>query len=219
MKKNAQLLQASYFFHEASQSLCLTLAKIGKPLRLKKKAILFLEQTEGNAIYLLIEGSIQIHKTNLDGTEIVIRTIKAGEIFAEVILFEENLYPVTAIALTNAKVLSLAKKDILKLLNNEGFRNDFIAMLMHKQRYLAERVRFLTSYDVEERFRIFLSQQYSERNLIAPKISKKDMAAAIGTSPETFSRMIRKLKKEKLLEWKGKTIRLTLEFWKNNPEV
>jgi CRP-like cAMP-binding protein len=44
--------------------------------------------------------------------------------------------------------------------------------------------------------------------LIQTKLSKKDFAAAIGTTPETLSRLILRLKKEGRIEWEGKTIRV-----------
>ena len=47
------------------------------------------------------------------------------------------------------------------LLMEETFRCDFIAMLMRKQRYLAERILYLTAHEVEDRFFSF-----SESNLV-----------------------------------------------------
>ena len=81
-------------------------------------------------------------------------------------------------------------------------------MLMRKQRYLADRIRQLSTANVEERFFNFLRDQYGADEEIEVAISKKQIAAAIGVTPETFSRLIRKLTREKKLSWTGKRLRL-----------
>ena len=131
------------------------------------------------------------------------------------ILFEKSRYPVSAIVCTDAEVIELPRAGFLKLLNEEDFRNDFMAMLMHKQRYLAERIQQLTSMDVEARFVEFLREHYGEKSEITPDLSKKDIASAIGATPETFSRLLQKLEQRDGFSWKGKTIRLTPGFWEN----
>ena len=52
----------------------------------------------------------------------------------------------------------------------------------------------------------FLREQYGDRKTVHLAVSKKDIAAAIGTTPETLSRLILKLKKRRILVWKGRTI-------------
>ena len=209
----AQAVCECEFFRGLARATCEQLAAYSRVRSLRKRETLFLEQSKGSAIFLLVEGSIGLTKTTPDGSAVVIRTVKRGETFGEVILFEQDRYPVTATALAASKVMGFARLDILRLLEHAPFRNDFIAMLMRKQRYLAERVRYLTAYDVEQRFALFLKEQYGERPQLTPTISKKDIAAAIGATPETFSRLLQRLKRERLVQWKGKTLLLRPAFW------
>lgn len=208
-----KLIRNARFFSELSEAACEKLARLSHRQTVKKRDILFMEGSKGGAIYLLVSGSIQLVKTNLDGKETVIKTVKQGELFAEVILFEKPRYPVTAIARTEAEVIELPRPGFLKLLDEPEFRNDFMAMLMAKQRYLAERIQQLTSMDVEERFREFLREHYGEKATLTPDLSKKDIASAIGATPETFSRLLQKLEKRGDFSWKSKTIRVAGSFW------
>ena len=75
-----------------------------------------------------------------------------------------------------------------------------------------ERILSLTSRDVEERFFAFLEEQYGRRERYTIPMSKKDVAAAIGTIPETFSRLLQRLKAEGL-HWDGEELILTKGFW------
>ena len=159
------LIRTAKFFNGLSEEACRRLANLSRQRELRRNDILFMEESEGKAVYLLVSGSLQLVKTSLDGHETVIKTVKTGELFAEVILFEKPRYPVTALARTLAEVIEIPRNGFLNLLDELEFRNDFIAMLMAKQRYLAERIQQLTSMDVEKRFIEFLREHCESRRL------------------------------------------------------
>lgn len=190
------------------------LARICSVQSVKKRDYLFHEGEKGSSMFLLIGGNIQLHKNTEDGREVVIRVIKPGEVFAEVVLFERERYPVSARAVANADVLVFPREGIHRLLAEESFRSGFIAMLMAKQRYLTERIQELTTKDVEQRFFMFLRSQYGEREVIKTPLSKKDIAAAIGTTPESLSRLIQRLTDEEIIDWKGREIRMLADPWR-----
>ena len=204
--KGYQFLAESSFFKDLSKESVKALAEICSVKELKKRDFLFREGEPARAIYLLRRGAIQLHKTAPDGTEVVIKIVQPCEVFAEVVLFERENYPVTAVALANSDVIVFPRADVHRLLNTEGFRNDFIAMLMRKQRYLAERIVQQQAHDVEGRLLWFLKEQFGNQKTVTLSISKKDIAGAIGTTPETLSRLFLRLKKKKLLTWTGKTM-------------
>jgi CRP-like cAMP-binding protein len=66
---------------------------------------------------------------------------------------------------------------------------------------------------VEERFFLFLKEQYGTRESYDIALSKKDIAAAIFTNPETFSRLLQRLRKNHVLVWEQKKLTLTKGFW------
>ncbi len=201
------------FFKGLSDEHRRELAAICNLKEVKKRDYLFHEGEKGSSMFLLADGNIQLHKNTEDGREVVIRVIKPGEVFAEVVLFEKERYPVSARAVAHAKVLVFPREGIHRLLAEEGFRNDFIALLMAKQRYLAERIQELTTKDVEQRLFAFLRNQYGEKEIIQTPLSKKDIAAAIGTTPESLSRLIQRLHEDKIIDWQGKEIRILENPW------
>jgi CRP/FNR family transcriptional regulator len=207
------IIEQARFFEGISRASKEALARLCLPWEVRKKTVLFHEGDSGEAMFLLARGRVGLHKLTPDGREVVIKVIKPGEVFAEVILFEEKVYPVTSVALTDVLVFKLPRRDLLGLLKQEDFRNDFIAMLLRKQRYLAEKIRQLTSQDVEERLRAFLREQYGERERITAEINKKQIASAIGTTPETLSRLLLQLKRRKLLTWREGIIATAPAFW------
>ena len=201
-------INQSQFFKGLSEAHRQELSAICNVKTVKRRDYLFHEGEKGGNMFLLVDGNLQLHKNTEDGREVVIRVIKPGEVFAEVVLFERERYPVSARAVTDAEVLVFPREGIHRLLDEESFRNGFITMLMAKQRYLTERIQELTTKDVEHRLFTFLRSQYGEKEIIHTPLSKKDIAAAIGTTPESLSRLIQRLHEDKIIDWQGKEIRI-----------
>jgi CRP-like cAMP-binding protein len=209
----ADILARSTLFSNISQASLQAIAEICTPRNLRKKEILFLEGEKGFAVYFLVTGAIQLSKATAE-KEIVIKVLKPGEMFAEVVLFEQDQYPVTAVALKTSMVYAIPTNRFIRLLDDARIRRDFIANLLKKLRYLADQIQYLMLRDIDDRFRLFLLEQYGSNERITPLMSKRDVAAAIGTTPETFSRLLLRLRNEGLLNWQGKSIKTSSGFWK-----
>ena len=214
----AKIIQNTDFFRGIGEAHIASLAGISIPKNIQKKQTLFLEGQHGSAMYLLVYGTMQLHKSTPDGRDIVIRVIGPGEIFAEVVLFEENNYPVSAVALEDCLVLVLPKQQVHCLLAEEAFRNAFISLLMKKQRHLTNRILNLTLHDVQDRFFLFLKEQYGMKEVYNIPLSKKDISAAIFTNPETFSRLLQRLRHNGTLVWEQKKLTLKEGFWEHLDE-
>jgi len=199
-------IRQSTFFKGLSSNHYRELASIVRVQKLKKRGYLFHENEQGENMFLLLGGNLQLHKNTEEGREVVIRVVKPSEVFAEVVLFERDRYPVSARALVDSEVLVFSRDRIHQLLGQEDFRNGFIAMLIGRQRYLAERIQELTTLDIEQRFFNFLQAQYGTKNPIYTPLSKKDIAAAIGTTPESLSRLILRLHEEQVIDWQDHEI-------------
>lgn len=191
------------------------LADICLPKKLKKGEMLFFEGDKGYSVYILVKGNIQLFKSTPKGRESVIKIVKAGELFAEVVLFEENRYPVSGMALSESFVFVIPRHQFVCLLENRNFRDEFIGNLMQKLRYLADRIQYLIGHDMEERLFMFLEEQYGKAEHIVSTLTKKDVAAAIGTTPETLSRLLLRLKNDDRLHWEGSTIRINTSEYRN----
>jgi|WetSurMetagenome_2_1015567.scaffolds.fasta_scaffold03038_1 CRP-like cAMP-binding protein len=207
------LLASSDFFKGISPAARAALAAICIPRALRKNETLFTEGEKGRNMYILAGGSVRVFKSGGGGRESVIKIVRPGEIFAEVVLFEEDEYPASAVAVTKSRVYIIPKRQFTLLLEDRTFRRDFIGMLMKKQRYLAERIHYLTSCDVEERFVRFLEEQYGRKREYRLLIPKKDVAQAIGATSETFSRLIKRMRDEGKLTVKKDGIIPSGKFW------
>jgi CRP/FNR family transcriptional regulator len=208
------LLERSDFFRSLSAAQRRAVAAICIPRTLRKREMLFREGETGHSMYLMAQGVVQLFKTSSDGKEVVIKLVRPGEIFGEVVLFQQDNFPVSACALTPAQVFLLPKRQFDLLLDDEEFRREFIGMLLAKQRFLAEQIFRLSALDVEQRFYHFLREQFGEREEYLVDVTKRDVAAAIDALPETLSRLLLKLKEEGVVQWEGESLRVRQGFWK-----
>lgn len=181
--------------------------------RVPRGTLLFAEATEGDAVYVLLSGIVKLFRTSEDGKEAVVRMVHPGELFAELILFDEPRYPVSASAVVASEVVEISRGHMQDLLTDEHFRNVFVANLIEKLRYLAEQVYVLSSCDVAERLFRFLKERYGRRERYELALSKKDMAAAIATVPETLSRTLRRLEAAGEIRWNGAVLEVAPAAW------
>ena len=209
------ILENIDFFKGVSKKSRQALASICIPKTLKKNEVLFSEGDVGLSLYILVTGSIRVFKSAPNGRDTIIKVIGPGELFAEVVLFEQETYPASAAAIKTSTVYVLPRRRFHGLLDAPDFRNDFILMLMKKQRYLAGRLHALSAFDVEERFVRFLLEHYEKKNDYYIPLSKKDIASAIGTVPETLSRLLNRMQREGKLSVKGKSIVIGKGFWED----
>jgi CRP-like cAMP-binding protein len=213
------LLEQSDFFRSLSPARRRSVGAICIPKTVSRRQMLFMEGEVGHSMYLMAQGVVQLFKTSPDGKEVVIKLVRPGEIFGEVVLFQKDRYPVSACALTPVQVFLLPRRQFDLLLDDEEFRREFIGMLLEKQRFLADQIFRLSALDVEQRFFHFLREQYGEREEYVVDVTKREMAAAIDALPETLSRLLLKLKEEGSIQWEGDALRVKKGFWSDRPEA
>ena len=208
------LRQSSLFHFLSEQDREEIIKKSGGTATFKKGKQLFLEGDIANYFYIVLEGRIQISRQSIEGKKVVLKDMLQGDSFAEIILFEENKYPATATAEEDSIVLRLDKKQFRKHLENKKINEAFILNLLKKLRFLARKVELFNNAKVSDRFYHFIETYYGKKERFIIKESKKEIASKIGTIPETFSRMISKLKKKgTILSWNKRELILEENFW------
>ncbi len=188
-----------------------SLSKITFVTEKDKRDILFFEGEKGDTIYYLISGLIKLSRTNPEGKETVVHFVHAGELFAEILFYMENRYPVTATVLNHAVLLGISAGKMSQLLEESPrFTMRIIGLLARRLQYFVTMVEQLVNSDVRQRFIAYLLHIAEERKsmrFLLP-VPKGELAALLGTTPETFSRLLRQLASEKIIEIQGKEITL-----------
>ncbi len=175
----------------------------------KKKEIIFLEAQKGKDLYFLLSGNIKLYKTNEEGKEAVIHFVEPGEFFAEIILFLENRYPVSALAIKNSYLLSIDSSKLFKLVEQSpDFAMKLIGVFAQRLNYMANIIKNLSTMDTKEKFLNYLDTIKNSDNTATLNIPKQEIALLLGIKPETFSRVLRQLSDEGAIEIHGRNIKI-----------
>ena len=179
---------------------------------LAKGEYLFREGGAANGFYLVQRGAINVHRVSAAGKEQVIHVFRNGESFAEATLATEKGYPADARALESTHVLQVQKAGFLALLQRrpELALRMLGSMSLHL-RVLVGQLEDLTLKDVETRLANWLIKRCPNPQGTRPvrielAMTKRVLAAELGTVSETFSRTLAKFREQKLLTVKDKVV-------------
>lgn len=215
MPQFRETIKNSLFFGGMSDDLAARMEKMAKPESFARDEMIFFEGDRGDRFFFVSEGLVKIYKSTESAREVVLRHIRSGEMFGEVILFESANYPVNAVAMRDTAVYSIRRDMFMKMLGEQEFVRFFTGNLFRKMRYLADRVTFLNAYDVEERFFLFIDEHFGLKPRITMDLTKAELAEAIGTIPETMSRLLARLKQKELVSWNRDEMMLDVEYAKS----
>jgi CRP-like cAMP-binding protein len=179
---------------------------------LEKGDYLFHEGDVAIGFYVVQSGAINVHRVSPLGKEQVIHIFRTGESFAEVALATESGYPADARAVEPTQVLLVQKDGILALLKRQPeLALRMLGSMSSHLRVLVGQLDDLTLKDVETRLANWLVKRCpvdaGEKPVrIELRVTKRVLAAELGTVSETFSRTLAKFREQNLVKVEGKTI-------------
>lgn len=187
-------------------------AQIAVVKPLEKGDYLFHEGALSHGFYIVQAGAINVHRVNAVGKEQIIHVFRPGESFAEATLATATGYPADARAIEPSQVLLIQKCGFLNLLRQQpelGLR--MLASMSLHLRVLVGQIEDLTLKDVETRLANWLLKRCPDANSRCPfvielRMTKRVLAAELGTVSETFSRTLAKFREQNLVQVNGKTL-------------
>lgn len=182
--------------------------------QLAKDEYLFHEGEPSRGFFVVRTGALNVHRLSDAGKEQVIHIFRAGDSFAEATLATETGYPAEARALESTQVLLVQKHEFLALLRRQPeLALRMLSSMSQHLKVLVGRIEDLTLKDVETRLANWLIKRCPEPEspspvLIELPMTKRVLAAELGTVSETFSRTLAKFREQKLLSVSGKTLQV-----------
>lgn len=164
--------------------------------RLSAGASLFHQGDRAERFYFLFSGQVKLHRVVCDGQEKLVEVIRAGESFAEALLFTGTPnYPVSATALKSTLTASLHGPQYRRLLEEHpSICLDILATLSVRLHQRMNEIDTLTLANASHRVMRFLAQaQEQNSGVVTLDVPKRLIASKLGIQPETFSRILHRL--------------------------
>lgn len=192
------MLQVPIFNHLEADSLALVHQKI-HAVEFKKGEYLFRAEEPTNTLYIIQSGAVRLFHLLESGKEQLIRILKPGDFIGEWSLFsQDKLYEDYAYALVDTKVCQLYADDFKEVLLNYPAVSLKILEEMSRRLQASEKMTSrVANESVGTRLVNYLLGQLpgqaSDAHLINLELSRKELAAFLGTTPETISRKFKEL--------------------------
>jgi CRP/FNR family transcriptional regulator len=161
-----------------------------------RESIVFYEGDRGEYLYLVIEGTVKLYKTSPKGTQIQINRFEAPAVVGEYACFERMPFPATCEFVTDGKVAMVPYELIYKNLGDQDFSLEIIKSLTSKIMVLSSLIHKETIFSSEAK----VAKMLLENSEIFSKLKYNEIASILNLTPETLSRIFKKMKKESIIE-------------------
>jgi len=170
--------------------------------KFNKQSIVFYEGDESNYLYILLEGTVRLYKTSPKGSEIQIKRMDAPNTIGEYACFEKEPFPVTCEFISDGAMGLLHFNKVYEYLDNKEFSLGLIKSLTSKVMMLSSLVHKETILSSEAK----VADLMLERVTIFNRLKNNEIAGILNLTPETFSRIMSKFKKESIISVEKHTL-------------
>jgi CRP/FNR family transcriptional regulator, cyclic AMP receptor protein len=175
----------------------------------KKQSHVFLQGDPLENVYFIYDGKIKIYKSDINGKEQIVAIAKKGEMFPHVGFFRKGDYPAYAEVLEPSTLIAvpISKFETVLIENPELCIKVFKVLgekIVDLQNRLEEQI-LNNTYEQIIKLLIRLAQKHGKEQddgtiVLKSEFTNKDLANMIGTTRETISRTLTKMKKDELIE-------------------
>lgn len=150
-----------------------------------------------DALYVLVSGSAKVLNRDVEGREVILTLLRAGECFGEMSLIDGSPRSADVVSCEPCELLVIAKSDFAHALSeNVDLCLNIMKSLADRLREANRKIESLALLDVYGRVAKLLldfSELEDGRRVIRRKVSKQDMAKMVGASREMVSRVMKDL--------------------------
>jgi CRP/FNR family transcriptional regulator len=173
----------------------------------------FLEGAPSDGFFLVLSGKVKVVKLSPAGKEQTLHVHGRGEPFAEAALEEGACYPATALAVEDARVALVPRREFQRLLaRRPAIATNLIARLSLRVRQMVALVEDLALREAPARLARYLldlaGDEAGPGDAVTLPIRKVELAALLGTRQETLSRVLRRLSDSRVIRVRGAKVAL-----------
>ncbi|MEH7125252.1 Crp/Fnr family transcriptional regulator [Bacillus sp. JJ1532] len=204
-----KVLSQFTLFKELSDSEIDKIVEISISREWKKGSHVFMQDDPLENVYFIQSGRIKIYKSDVNGREQIVAIAKNGDMFPHVGFFRKGGYPAFSEVLESSTLVVVPIDQFEKvLIENPELCIKVFKVLGEKIVDLQERLEsqiLNNTYEQIIKLLVRLAKIHGQKMdngfyLLKAEFTNKDLANMIGTTRETVSRTLTKLKKDQLIE-------------------
>jgi len=166
--------------------------------------------------YFLLEGKVKLAFLSSRGTEKIVDIINGGQSFGESMVLAERPWPFYAQVIQDARLLFIEKELFAELLEGESSLKDYLLGSMSQRLCdLFAHMEALCLQTSRERVVGYLLREIeqsrargNDEHVVELPDTKANTASLLNLTPETFSRIIHTLEREKIIDVSRRSVRV-----------
>lgn len=177
-----------------------------------RNEIIYIQNEKANSMDIILEGKVIVQSIDENGNILSIVDLEEGSMLGGNLIFSnKNEYRMTVTAMTDTKLFSMDRKQVLKLCQtNEEFLINFLEILSDKALILTAKIHSLSRKTIREKIMDFLIFESNRQNskMVRLPISKKELAERFGVERPSLQRELRKMRDDGLIDYDSGSIEL-----------
>ena len=178
-----------------------------KPESVDREQYIFIDQDEATHLYLIEEGTVETNIVHGDGKLYILNFLYPGNIFGEGALYEEGVYSYSSVARQDSQLWRVSWDDLQWLASRDSlFALYLLRLIVQRLDQAYYKDRCIAGEKVERRIACVLLKMINERGItdkcgvvLDMPITNRDIAGLVGSTEETVSRIMSRLKKEDII--------------------
>lgn len=191
-------LRSLPLFKTLNEAALKEVARMTRSRRIEADDFLFQQGDPAESLYMVQEGRVKLGQVTPEGQQVILRIATPGEAIAVVAVLADMVYPVSAQAVEDSRLLYWDKASMRWIMERfPAVALNAIQVLSLRVREFQDRVRELATEKVERRIARALlrlarqtGRKVSEGVLIDLTLSRQDLAQMTGTTLYTVSRTL-----------------------------
>jgi len=204
-------------FQELSPSEMNALARVSGLKHVKKGEYVCHEGTKAASFYLIHDGMVKVVKHTNFGKDVILDIYIAGEMFLLEPIFDNELYPASAVAVEDTTILTMDRRKLVRYMDqNPKMMRLALKEMAGRVRRLNSQIKDLMVGKVDYRIAnimLKLSDKIGKEDVegsikIDISLSRQDIADLSGTTIETAIRTMSKFAKKDIMKASRNSIKI-----------
>ena len=204
-------LRDNLLFSRLNDSQLNEMCKSARLVQLDEGEPLFHQGDRVHSFYYVESGLIKLYRQSPEGHEKIFELEGPGRIFAEALMFlSAERYPVSAAALQNSQVIAINTKIFLNILKQSTEVSlSIMGDLSHRLHDLINEIDQLSLQSGRNRVAMYFLDKALNKGLeFILDIPKNAIASMLSVQPETFSRLVKELRTQQVIEVNEQSIKV-----------
>ena len=179
----------------------------GQRGRLEKGSVLIRKGERVDRFGILLEGRLQGHQVDADGSLSVVSTLGVGMMFGELLIFSDCPAPVTLVALTDCRILWLGPMDLSR--THPTLIGNLLSTIAGEYWALHQKIAYCGIVSLRKRIFAFLSDRSVAVGVpFTVPFDREGLAVYLGVNRAALSRELAAMKKEGIIDFFRSSFRI-----------